>query len=63
MFWGGASRDTKTIDFWYKRYPPKISGYVTDEYKLQLKNPTQIYSAVSLQKGCREALNLKTTTK
>lgn len=24
-----ASRDTKTSDFRYKRYPPKISGYVT----------------------------------
>ena len=30
----GASRDTKTSGFRYKRYPQKVSGYVTNFVKL-----------------------------
>ena len=33
----GASRDTKTSDFRYKRYPKKINGYVTVYYTLPVK--------------------------
>ena len=50
VFGGGALRDfggAIMSDFRYKRYPPEISGYITDTYKLQLKIPTQIYSALS----------------
>ena len=33
----GASRDTKTSDFRYKRYPKKINGYVTVYYTLPVE--------------------------